>query len=36
MLEGAAALLDEVVRLAPSSVTKLERAAAVLALGASL
>jgi triphosphatase len=35
ILQGAADLLEEVVRLAPTSVTKLERAAAALALGAS-
>jgi len=35
ILQGAADLLDEVVRLAPTSVTKLERAAAALALGST-
>lgn len=34
-LRGAATLLDALLRLTPSSVSKLERAAAVLALGAS-
>jgi inorganic triphosphatase YgiF len=35
VLEGAVALLDDLVRLTPSPVTKLERASAVLDLGAT-